>query len=300
MEKRITRSKTLGVLALLLAGSAGSALADLDHVDMVFNGVVNTSATWAGPGETVYVSPYTATDTDTNPVTPITIYCLDWNHNIDFGQQWTADFLSLDPTNPDASELYYYNSTTAYQLDAGGNLDQVSENSTQMYDRYLEAAWLFTQIQNLGPLGAGNVTAQDELNVAAWTLFLDASPVAGSNPAGNTSTTEFAADIASTSPGFALAVYYDLQCAIAHVTGGTDTSNGCTKTAGAADFNGAGWYAVTPDPKNSPNQVTQEFLTDDPSFVPNVEPVPEPQAFALFGTLVGILGASRYRRQKRA
>jgi hypothetical protein len=245
----------------------------------------------------VYVSPYTATDTETTPPTTLTIYCLDWNHNIDSGQNWTADFLSLDPTNPDANLLYYYGANTAYDLgqtspgSGSDTLTSASVDTTVMYDRYLEAAWLFTQIQNLGNLGPGNATTQDELNVAAWTLFLDANPpITGGTDAG-----AFAADINALGASFANDVYNDLQCAEAHVQGFSDTANGCTAT-GAADFAGAGWYAVTPDPQTGSN-LTQEFLTYLPNGPP---PVPEPQAIVLFGTLVAILGASRYRRQKRA
>ena len=277
MIKLITCGKALSVLAFLVAGSVSSALADDQFdVNMQFNGVVNSSATWAGPGETVYVSPYTATDTDNS--TSITVYCLDWNHNIGFGQDWTADFISLVSTNPDLSNLYYYNSTTAYQLGqspSGDTLTSVTVDQTEMYDRYLEAAWLFTQIQNLGTPNSTNARTEEELNVAAWTLFLDASPVAGG--AGTTSLSDFAADI-NTSTTFPNAVYNDLLNAQAAVlTGG---------------YTAPGWYVITPDPKSGDN-LTQEFLAYDP------DPVPEPQAILLFGTLVGILGVTRYRRRKR-
>jgi hypothetical protein len=276
--KLITCGKTLSVLALLLTGSVSSALADQSHVSMQFDGVVNPSATWAGPGETVYVSPYTATDLSTTPNAQITIYCLDWNHNIDFGQDWTADFLSLAPTNPDLSDLYYYNSTTAYQLGQSSpgtdTLTSVAVNQTEMYDRYLEAAWLFTQIQNLGTLNSADATTEDELNVAAWTLFLDADPPVSSG----TDHAAFAADINAGGSSFANLVYSDLQNAQAAVSGG---------------YTAPGWYAITPyDKTPGSGDVTQEFLAHDP--------VPEPQAILLFGTLVGILGATRYRRRKRA
>ena len=302
MKKRIMCNKTLGVLALLLIGFAGSALADKFDVNMAFGNTVVDGATWNGP-EDVYVSPYLATNQDTTPTpTQIIIYCLDWNHNINFGQAWTADFLSLDPKNPDASDLYYYGATSAYQLGQSSSgtdtLSQVSVGTTEMYNRYLEAAWLFTQIQNLNlslPANqtAANKQAQVELNVAAWTLFLDANPPVGSG----TDATAFAGDINNTGgSAFANDVYNDLQCAQQHVQG---ASTACNNYTGVADFAGAGWYAVTPDPKTGAN-LTQEFLTYEPSFLPNNDPVPEPQAYALFGTLVGILGASRYRNQKRA
>ena len=288
MIKRITIVRILGLLALLLAGSVGSALADDFGVSMQFDGVLNPSATWAGP-EDVYVSPYTATDLSTNLASDITIYCLDWNHDIGFGQTWTADFISLNPSSSDLSDLYYYNSTNAYELQNTGTLNPVTLDQTQMYDRYLKAAWLFSQIQALGTLNSTNATTQAELNVAAWTLFLDASPVSGGNPGGSTSTSAFATDIKNTSPSptFAQDVYADLQNAQTAVLGG---------------YAAPGWYAVTPYNKTpGSGDVTQEFLAYDPTETSNQDPVvPEPQAIILFGTLIGILGASRYRRQKRA
>jgi hypothetical protein len=248
---------------------------------MRFDGVVNPSATWDGP-EDVYVSPYTATDLSATPNYQITIYCLDWNHDIDFGQYWTADFISLDPTNADASDLYYYDSTAAYalgQTSPGSGTDtltSVQVDPTEMYDRYLEAAWLFTQIQDLGTLNSGDATTQAELNVAAWTLFLDANPPVSSG----TNTTTFANDINAGGSSFANAVFNYLQEAQDAVSGG---------------YAAPGWYAITPDPKgdvNGQNNATQEFLAYDP--------VPEPQGILLFGALVGILGATQYRRRKRA
>lgn len=283
MIKLITCGKTLSVLALFLAGSVSNALADQFDVNMQFEGVVNSNATWAGPGETVYVSPYTATDTDNS--TLITVYCLDWNHNIGFGQDWTADFISLVPTNPHLSDLYYYGSTTAYalgQTSPGSGTDTLTSVTgllpAEMYDRYLEAAWLFTQIQKLGTLNSANATTEDELNVAAWTLFLDANP-----PVTNGTDPSAFATAINASSSFANDVYNDLQNAQAAVSAG---------------YTAEGWYAITPNPKgilpDGQNNATQEFLAYDP------DPVPEPQAILLFGTLVGILGATRYRRRKQA
>jgi hypothetical protein len=298
MEKRITRSKTLGVLTLLLAGSASSALADQINVPMTFNGVLD-GATWTGPGETVYVSPYTSTDTATS--TPITIYCLDYNHEIDPPATWTADFLSLNMAN--ITTLYYGPSTSAPTVTDSSGQDSLSTstglNTTVMLERYLEAAYLFQQILNLKLNVSTNDTSaheklQSELNVAAWTLFLDASPAAGGATYTTTSLADFEKcineDLCNASnpdTAFANAVYDDLQDAQTAVLGG---------------YAAPGWYAVTPYNKTpGSGDVTQEFLAYDLTETSNQDPVvPEPQAILLFGTLVGILGASRYRRQKRA
>jgi PEP-CTERM motif len=301
--------KQLLLLTIVSSGLPFVALAD----HLTFGGVVN-GVTWQGP-ENVYVTPYTAMVNSTSGGSPLTantsieVYCLDWNHNINFGQPWDADVFSIDPiTAANEANLYYTAANTnhtAYQLDASNStqdqLDAVSGlNQLAMYKRYLEAAWLFDQMRLLHlDTGAGNTALnqakQRELNVATWTLFLDVDPPI--NGALVTSAPSFAADINNTSTSsssatFARNVYNDLQCAIAHVTGvagGGCTSTGNTNTFGG-DFAASGWYAITPDPKSGGN-LTQEFMT----YIP---PVPEPSTWVLFATVVGILAWSRKRRQQ--
>ena len=323
MEKRITCGKTLGVLALLLMGSVGSALADQTNAFFTFTGEVNPSVLWTGPNdsggnETVYVSPYTATDGST----PLDIFCIDYNHSIEPPPTWYANVVNLDAggTNDSldtqyngSSQVYYADSTSAPTLtnDSGDDTDSLAlattggdstAQQTEMYDRYLEAAYLFSLETNptTGQLAAGVPAAeQTAIDVAVWTLFLGATPGSTGIPASEV--TAFGNSINSTNgvysgvySNFANAVSDLLTCASESVTGGSTSFTGIC--APIANFTGAGWSVVTPTPAEQTGSLPpQESLV----YTPNTS-VPEPQAILLFGTLVAILGASRYRRQKRA
>ena len=295
--------------AILLFALAGATWAD----QMQFGSTVVNGVTWQGP-ENVYVSPYYATDVTSSPGSPFTnntviqIYCLDWNHNITFGFPWTADIFAIDPLDGNGPKLYYDQTvdvsayTLAPQTSDPTNkveLDPITLHQADMYNRYLEAAWLFNQMRLLWaptPPGSShpNDVEQRELNVAAWTLFLDVNPPI--IPSNQTDPAVFAQDINNSGGGvasgqdFAIDVYNYVQCAKAHVVGGSTCvmpGGGTTYINPGGDYDAAGWYAVT-------NGVgTQEFLT----YVP---PVPEPSAVILLGTVVGMLGLTKFRRKLHA
>jgi len=222
-----------GILLLILVGATWAD--DMTFGPDVAHGVVN-GVTWLGP-EDVYVSPYYATDGTPNSLVgtdPIRIYCLDWNHNINFGQTWSADIFAIDsvPGNAVNAGLLYYDqdATRAYLLDydsTSGLVGFTEFDPTQadMYARYLEAAWLFNQMRLLlAPGSPGDPTLKDveqrELNVAAWTLFLEVYPTIDKTQTDAAAyAAAFAGDI-NRDPAFAHDVYNYVKCAEAHVKGG--------------------------------------------------------------------------------
>jgi hypothetical protein len=109
-----------------------------------------------------------------------------------------------------------------------------------------------------------NTTLQEEYAAANWLLFVDSSHVGGLVDAINGSNS-----------GFAMAVYTDLSNAQSAVSNN--------------DFNPAGWDVIVP--ANSNSFAMQEFLMD---------PVPEPSAAILFGTIICLLGLLEFRRRSKA
>jgi hypothetical protein len=269
-------SKTSFIVALVCSmGTTGAFAADtLKFVDPGTN-------IWWNSYISVYVSPYTATDITQGK--SFSLYCVDFNHDIETNTVWTADVVPLTPAY--ASNLYYSGNVPAtwgeYNVNLVSNsgfgtismsLSGPPSNPTP-FNRYLEAAYLFTQSQTAQADAAahpGNAAAdlilQQQYNIAAWTLFISQPPE--NIPA-------FVSAINSSNYGNA--VYNDVQAAQTAVASGA--------------FTGAGWYAVTPDPKTGTN-LTQEFLT--------YRPVPEPAAVLLFGTFVGLLALIRTRRNQHA
>ena len=269
-------------LAWILTATSVPALAD----DLSF---VNSSWTqvWANFG----TSPYQAVDkTQSDQV--IHIFCLDFNDEIAPPYDWQANIRPLDQANvtsytqfggnygfgitPDAD-----NASFAFTQDPLGSADWNSA-----YIRYLEVAWLFSNIE----AGVKGLDAQTEIisQVAAWELFVEAKNMPGLQNliigTGNswTFTNYQYSPNYLTAPGtltgtaglsFEDAVdeaLYAAQNAIVH------------NWANSQYF--GTWDIVTADPAwvTSYGMPAQEFLTYD-------APVPEPAAVFLFGAvLVGV------------
>ena len=254
-------------LGLALAGLlvlSGSAFAD----DFKFSSP--GSVTWNG----VYVNPYSATDQAGGTFasgTVLTIYCDDWNTDFSGNPTWNANVYSLNASN--VTNFKYGNTTDDFNVTVSSHtLSYTSSSLPSAFTRYLEAAYLDQQWENellSTDLSALKTTRQKELAAAVWTLFVDSSHVAGLIGAINgsvdtigTTTYHYADDVAQ----------YLAQAQAAALPTGT--------------FAAAGWDVIVPDAAFP----MQEFLVD----------APEPSAVILLGTIVGVLGLTKFRRKRRA
>src|SRR5580658_223320 len=172
---------------ILLCGLAASGVGYADNL------------TWTSAGNNVwsifYVSPYTALDTTTGQT--LQIFCIDYNHDIAPPQTWQANLVPLSTTNlsqyqfggsyPGVSPL----DTTAASAFAFQSQTTTSNGSTVTanlstsgsMDRYLELAWLVTEMETtLSDGQSGKLTtaamdaALDVYQVADWLIFADAGP----------------------------------------------------------------------------------------------------------------------------
>jgi hypothetical protein len=291
-------------IIVLLALSTLTAFAD----GMTWGGTYSQG--WQG----IAIGPYSAIDGTTN--TDITIFCLDFNDEIGPPYNWNANISNLNPSSV-ANQAQYggnYNNllNSAYQVsnpgqpapnqisgppfafvtdNASGGISANLTASPDSYTRYLEAAWLFSEMEAVNPQSGLNLVAQ----VAAWDLFVNSSNLPYLTQLIQLTTQQqgdvynFHDYVDSTSPtadatglNFEQAVDYALNAAQAAVV-----TNG---------FNAAGWSIVTADPtwvEGAGNTIpAQEFLS--PNATP---PVPEPSAIILFATVAGMVGFRKYRRK---
>ena len=307
-EKLKLKTHVLVALALSMFGS-GSLFAD--------------NLSWTGPNginwSGFYTSPYTASDNSVNPAQSIQLFCLDFNDEIAPPFNWTASINSLTSANVSGFAQYggNYNNLVNAQPGATG-ADDVSgppfaftgatagpdtvsmAASSQAYTRYLEAAWLFTDITSALP---GDPNSSIIAQVAAWDLFVNSSNIntlqsdingtggtfsfsnyltwsgANYNTAGSNSTTT------ATNLTFAEAVIVALQ----------DAQNAVVNEGfGPGSFDFGSWSIVTATPTfvvDTNGHPAQEFLS--PNAVPDAPGVPEPQSFVLLGTIIAFLGIRR-------
>jgi hypothetical protein len=226
------------------------------------------SVTWNG----VYVNPYSATVDQAGGTfalgTVLTIYCDDWNTDFSGNPTWNANVYTLTAGN--ASHLKYGNTTPNYNVTLAGNQLSVALSTTPTpFNRYLEAAWLDDQWRNAIGTSAATADLQIKLAAAVWTLFVDAAHVGSPLTDPNSGLIG-----AINNSGYATDVYNYLQEAQTAVTTGGYT---------AAD-----WDVIVPDAGNG--FAMQEFLVH----------TPEPSAVILLGTVVGVLGLTKFRRKRQA
>ena len=239
------------LLLLCLLMLSGSAFADQFYFSSP------GTVTWDG----VYVNPYQANDNTHPQNNPLTIYCDDWNTEFSGNPTWNADVYALTPGN--VPNFKYGQIASDYSLSlSGGVLGDSVDSSVNVYDLYLEAAYLDQEMQT--ELASGDSTAnkqleQIEYSDAEWTLFVNSANVDGLVGAINSS-------------GFAGDVYSDLVGA---------------RTAVAGGFNAAGWDVLVPV-DNSFGM--QEFLVS----------TPEPSAVILLVSIAGLLGFAKFRRKREA
>jgi hypothetical protein len=259
-------------LGLALAGLlvlSGSAFADN------FQFSSPGSVTWNG----VYVNPYSATVDQAGGTfakgTVLTIYCDDWNTDFSGNPTWNATVYSLTAVNE--PNFKYANPTADYIIGLNsGHLSATLETSPlptwSPLQRYLEAAWLDEQWMDAVTQGTATAPMQIELAAAVWTLFVDDAHVGLPLTDPNSGLIG-----AINSSGYATDVYNYLQDAQAAVT-----------TAGG--YTAAGWDVIVPVGTNSNGGPMQEFLVH----------APEPSAVILLGTVVGVLGLTKFRRKRQA
>lgn len=244
---RTSLAATLAALVMV----SGTAFADQ------FTFTSPGTVTWDG----VYVNPYQATDNTQPQNNPLTIYCDDWNTEFSGTPTWNADVYELTAGNVQYFKYGGISSAEGVTISAGV-LSASSYSNPNVYDLYLEAAYLDAQLESVLASKPVNTTSQEEYAAANWLLFVNSANVGGLIGAINGSGSDFAT-----------AVYQDLSNAQSVVS--------------ADGFNPAAWDVVVP--ANSNTFAMQEFLVD---------PVPEPSAMILFGTIVCLLGLLQFRRLK--
>ena len=210
----------------------------------------------------VYVNPYQANDTTQTQHNPLTIYCDDWNTDFSGNPTWNATVYSLTAVNE--PNFKYAKPASDYNVTLAGNQLSVALSTTPTpFNRYLEAAWLDEQWLDAVTQGTATDQMQIKLAAAVWTLFVDPTHVGGLIDTINSS-------------GYAAAVNDYLVAAKDQVD-----NHGYTA---------AGWDVIVPVGNNSNGGPMQEFLVD----------APEPSAVILLGTVVGVLGLTKFRRKRRA
>lgn len=117
-----------------------------------------------------YISPYMAQIVGTTDF--ITLYCIDFNHEVDFGEVWQTDIQPLTFSNltSDPSSFQYGLMSNAWT-------------------NYEEAAWLITQTQTSVPY------QQDVYQYATWSIFLDPAQQAAFNNSVNSMGGSFGTDV---------------------------------------------------------------------------------------------------------
>lgn len=324
------------VLVTLMTLGAGSLLADN------FNWGGTYVANWDNFG----TSPYTAIDTSKSPNQTITIFCLDFNDEIAPPESWTASIIPLSQPNVTNSGAYQnvytaqyggsYNSlvtaafnnpsdpkaageTKAPQVsgppfvfnkDSAGtyNVDLTNDDA---YTRYLEAAWLFTDIEQAIAQHPQDTNTDMIAQAAAWELFVNSSNLSALTgdvkTYGGTYTFNNYLSLSSgdytTNPGVTtlaasgLTFEEAVDAALVAAQNAVDTLKW-----GPGSYNYGTWNIVTGTPAYvvGYGRPVQEFLSPNgsPDSPPSHDsPVPEPKAIFLLGTVAAfVLWTRRSRR----
>jgi hypothetical protein len=136
--------------------AAPAALADGTPVTMKFTGVngINDGS--------YYVSPYQGIMTSNGQNSLVTLFCVDFNNEVNFGQIWQANVTPL--SSSDLSNTRYGNAGDVALL-TGVNPYYSTYTAAQLY---AQAAWLTTQFNQYLTTDPSQVIA---LQYAIWDLF---------------------------------------------------------------------------------------------------------------------------------
>jgi len=255
------KKKLVTFSSVLVMACALQAVGFCDQMVFVdVNGPNSGGAPFPGVayGGSYYVSPYYGKDLTTGQ-SNILLFCLDFDHEINFGQEWTSTIHSVPSTqagfNAAASTFQFGNvpngssGPTFVQPTPSGQT--IALNSWQ---RYQVATRLFGQeLSLLGPTlqSTSSAFARDRAvyQYAVWEVFLENN----------------------------------------YTVGGVAVLDEALANYSTADLDG--WTVVSPAPANTPGSA-QEFLSR--SFAVS----PEPSSIVLLGTMI-LLGANRLRRKVR-
>jgi PEP-CTERM motif len=196
------------------------------------------------PSGSYYASPYQATVQGTGQV--LTVYCIDFDHDVSLGQTWDAVIQPLTQTNI---------ATTSQE----GSPDPVNPLDPNAWRDYSIAAFLIDDL-----IQAPSAYWQAVYQYAAWAVFL---------PYGNTSamiatdTTNYNSSVSSAEAQYGTGLQFAKDVAAAYVVASTAVQKGYTPL---------NFDLVTPTPQGLSSSV-QEFLV-------KVPPVPEPSSIILLLT----------------
>jgi hypothetical protein len=281
----VPKIRLLGLLITVFL-PASSALAD----DIVWDHPVGV--VWSGH----FVSPYYALDKSINQPagSMLELFCLDYNDDVAPPFSWTADVVKL---SSDQIQKYQFGGSYpgvlaapfAFHGDSNGAHSVTMSAGSDAYHRYVEAAWLFTNV--ISANAVNNQRAMTVSQVAAWDLFVDVNHIPDLSSRilhtpGTWAFSNYVAGSVSTisSLSFRSAVDEALRAAQSAVLSGWLPSIGWSvvtaKSSWVQDANGG--------------VRVQEFLS------PYVAETPEPASWVLLLTAMGAtLGVCRRRQQLR-
>ena len=274
---------------------------------------------WSSAGDNVwqgfYVSPYTAKDANTGAL--ISIFCIDYNHEIAPPMDWQANIVPFsssnfsqyqfggsypnilpgDTSNP-ANFAFQTNTAVSNGASVTANL-----STSNGLNRYLELAWLATQMEGALTDGQNGLLSTAAMNavidiyqVADWLVFADSGP--SEFTSGETNLQDLQGRIAATGGNFAfnstLGLWgssssgYNFQFAVDSALSSAENA-----VMNQGWMPGLGWSVVTADKtwdaQNENGVPLQEFLTYTAPSQSSLNPVPEPSQIVLMVTVIALV-----------